>query len=126
VAQAAIGYVIYGLGAAGPYLRTQLGLSDAEVGLHSTALAVGLVVAGALAAALGRRFGQTAVRGGAIAAIGVALPILAATPSIVATLGASLPSGSVPGRSSAMSTRRSAHQVAASPDSASLERTSGR
>ncbi len=90
LAQAAIGYVIYGLGAAGPYLRTQLGLSDAEVGLHSTALAVGLVVAGTVAAGLGRRFGQAAVRGGAIAAIGVALPILAATPSIIATLGASL------------------------------------
>lgn len=90
LAQAAIGYVIYGLGAAGPYLRTQLGLSDAEVGLHSTALAVGLVVAGTVAAGLGRRFGQAAVRGGAVAAIGVALPILAATPSIIATLGASL------------------------------------
>ena len=90
LAQAAIAYVIYGLGAAGPYLRTQLGLSDAEVGLHSTALAVGLVVAGTVAAGLGRRFGQAAVRGGAIAAIGVALPVLAATPSIIATLGASL------------------------------------
>jgi len=90
IALAAIGYVIYGLGAAGPYLRTQLGLSDAEVGLHSTALAIGLVVAGTVAADLGRRFGGAAVRGGAIAAIGVALPVLAATPSITATLGASL------------------------------------
>ena len=90
LAQAAIAYVIYGLGAAGPYLRTQLGLSDAEVGLHSTALAVGLVVAGTVAAGLGRRFGQAAVRGGAIAAIAVAIPVLAATPSIIATLGASL------------------------------------
>jgi hypothetical protein len=90
IAQAAIGYVIYGLGAAGPYLRTQLDLSDAEVGLHSTALAVGLVVAGTVAAALGRRYGEAAVRGGAIAAIAVAIPVLAATPSIIATLGASL------------------------------------
>jgi hypothetical protein len=90
IAQAAIGYVIYGLGAAGPYLRTQLDLSDAEVGLHSTALAVGLVVAGTVAAGLGRRYGDAAVRAGAIAAIAVAIPVLAATPSIVATLGASL------------------------------------
>jgi hypothetical protein len=89
-ALAAIGYVIYGLGAAGPYLRTQLGLSDAEVGLHSTALAIGLVVAGTVAAGLSRRFGEPAVRTGAIVAIGVALPILAATPSIIATLGAAL------------------------------------
>lgn len=90
VADAAIGYVIYGLGAAGPYLRTQLGLSDAEVGLHSTALAIGLVVAGTLAAGLGRRFGDLAVRGAAIATIAVALPILAEAPAVVATLGASL------------------------------------
>jgi MFS family permease len=90
IALAAIGYVIYGLGAAGPYLRTQLGLSDAEVGLHSTALAIGLVVAGTVAAGLGRRFGEPAVRGSAIAATGLALPILAATPSLPATLAASL------------------------------------
>ena len=90
VAQAAIGYVIYGLGAAGPYLRAQLGLSDAEVGLHSTALAIGLVVAGTLAAGLGRRFAERAVRGAAIAAIAVALPILAAAPALLATLLAAL------------------------------------
>ena len=29
-----------------PYLRTQLGLSDAEVGLHSSAMAIGLVLSG--------------------------------------------------------------------------------
>jgi hypothetical protein len=83
---AAVGYVIYGLGATGPYLRAQLGLSDAEVGLHSTALAIGLVLAGTLAAGLGRRFGERAVRGAAIAAIGVALPLLAAAPALAVTL----------------------------------------
>jgi MFS family permease len=87
---ATVGYVIYGLGAAAPYLRSQLGLSDTEVGLHSTVLATGLVVAGALAASLGRRFGELAVRGAAIAALGVALPLLAAAPAIGATLVAAL------------------------------------
>ena len=85
---AAIAYVIYGVGATGPYLRAQLGLSDAEVGLHSTALAIGLVLAGTLAAGLGRRFGDLAVRGAAIAAIGVALPLLASAPTLMATLAA--------------------------------------
>lgn len=81
-------YVIYVLGATGPYLRAQLGLSDAEVGLHSTALAIGLVLAGTLAADLGRRFGEPAVRGAAIATIAVALPILGAAPALPATLAA--------------------------------------
>ena len=85
---AAIAYVIYGVGATGPYLRAQLRLSDAEVGLHSTALAIGLVLAGTLAAGLGRRFGDLAVRGAAIAAIGVALPLLASAPALMATLAA--------------------------------------
>ena len=85
---AAVAYVIYGVGATGPYLRAQLGLSDAEVGLHSTALAIGLVLAGTLAAGLGRRFGDRAVRGAAIAVIVIALPLLAAAPALVVTLAA--------------------------------------
>jgi hypothetical protein len=36
--------VVYGVGAVSPYLRTQLGLTDAEVGLHSSAMAIGLVL----------------------------------------------------------------------------------
>lgn len=87
---ATVGYVIYGLGAAGPYLRAQLGLSDAEVGLHSTALAIGLVVAGLLAASLGRRFGELTVRAAGIAVVAVALPVLASAPALPATLVAAL------------------------------------
>ena len=85
-ALAAVGYVIYGLGAAGPYLRTALGLSDAEVGLHSTALAVGLVAAGGLAAELGRRLGERTIRGLAVACLAVAIVLIGNAASIGATL----------------------------------------
>ncbi|HYH93228.1 MAG TPA: hypothetical protein VD763_08725 [Candidatus Saccharimonadales bacterium] len=87
---AAVGYVIYGLGATAPYLRTQLGLSDGEVGLHSTAMAFGLILTGVVAARLDRRIGEIAVRGSAIAALIVAMLALAAAPAHVVTLGAAV------------------------------------
>ena len=40
------GYVLYGLGNATPYLRADLGLTDFQAGLHASALAVGVLVAG--------------------------------------------------------------------------------
>ena len=87
-ALAAVGYVIYGLGAVGPYLRERLGLSDAEVGLHSTALAVGLIAAGVAAAEVGRRFGERVARGAAVVCLAPAVVAIGAAPSIVATLAA--------------------------------------
>jgi hypothetical protein len=87
---AAVGYVVYGVGAVAPYLRTQLGLSDAQVGLHSSAMAVGLVVSGAMAAAADRRFGEVVVRGAGIGALLLAVVVLAAGPAVAATLGAAL------------------------------------
>jgi hypothetical protein len=87
---AAVGYVVYGVGAVAPYLRTQLGLSDAQVGLHSSAMAVGLVISGATAAAVDRRFGEVLVRGAGIAILVLAVVVLAAGPALSATLGAAL------------------------------------
>ena len=87
---AAIGYVVYGLGAIAPYLRTQLGLSGAEVGLHSTAMAIGLVLSGAVAAGLDRRFGEITVRGAAIGGLAVAMITLAIAPALGVTLAAAL------------------------------------
>jgi MFS family permease len=89
-ALAAVAYVLYGVGAVGPYLRIQLRLSDAEVGLHSSALAVGLVVAGWITGSLHRRFGEVAVRAGAIGTLVVSVGVLAAAPSIAATLAAAV------------------------------------
>jgi len=87
-ALAAVGYVIYGLGAVGPYLRERLRLSDAELGLHSTALAIGLIAAGVAAAELGRRFGERVARGAAVGCLVVAIAVIATAPSIVGTLAA--------------------------------------
>jgi MFS family permease len=86
VAIATIGYVIYGIGAIIPYLRERLALSDAVLGLHSTALAVGLVVVGAFAAGLDRRIGEVAVRGLAIAGLVIAVIGLAIAPAVGVTL----------------------------------------
>ena len=87
---AAVGYVVYGVGAVAPYLRTQLGLSDAQVGLHSSAMAIGLVLSGVIAAALDRRFGEVTVRGAGVAILAVAVVVLALGPALAATLGAAL------------------------------------
>jgi MFS family permease len=87
---AAVGYVVYGVGAVAPYLRSQLGLSDAQVGLHSSAMAIGLVLSGVVAAALDRRFGEVTVRGAGVATLAVAVIVLALGPALAATLGAAL------------------------------------
>ena len=87
---AVVGYVIYGVGAVAPYLRIHLGLSEAEVGLHSSAMAVGLVVSGVLAATLDRRFGEIAVRAGGVLSLVLAVVGLAVAPALGATLAAAL------------------------------------
>ena len=81
-----VGYIIYGIGAIGPYLRTQLHLSDAEVGLHSTGIAIGIIVAGAVVGRLGRRYGEVAIRALAIGLLAVSVIALATAPSLPVTL----------------------------------------
>jgi MFS family permease len=93
VAIATVGYVIYGLGAVVPYLRGRLGLSDAEVGLHSTAMAIGFVLAGLFAARVGDRVGEVAVRASALVLLAVAVLLLAWAPDAVATLVAGVAIG---------------------------------
>jgi MFS family permease len=83
---ATAGYLAYTLGAVAPYIGDQLALTDAQIGLHSTAFAAGLVVAGAIVANLATRFGETRVRAGALAAIVVGVPLLALAPALAATL----------------------------------------
>jgi len=83
---ATAGYLLYTVGAVGPYLRSQLALSVTEVGLHSTALAVGLVLAGALVANLAARYGEVAIRSTGLGAVLIAIPLLALAPSILGTL----------------------------------------
>ncbi len=88
VAIATVGYVVYGLGSAAPYVRRQLDLSDTLVGLHSTALAIGFVIAGAFAGRVARRIGELVTRAGGLALIAAAVVMLIAAPNVAATLGA--------------------------------------
>jgi MFS family permease len=81
-----VGYLIYGLGALGPYLRTQLGLSDTEVGLHSTGFAIGLFVSGAIVGIVGRRYGERAVRAAAVILVLPAIVALIVAPSVAVTV----------------------------------------
>ena len=83
---AAAAYVIYGIGAIAPYLRNDLGLSEAQVGLHSTMLAIGLIAAGLIAAELDRRLGEVAIRRLAIGAIAVAVVALGTAAALGVTL----------------------------------------
>lgn len=90
VGGATAGYFSYSIGAIAPYVGQQLGLSDAEIGLHSTATAVGLVIAGGFVAGLSARLGETRVRAAALIAALVGTPLLALAPSLAVTLLASL------------------------------------
>lgn len=93
LAIATVGYVIYGLGAVGPYLRERLHLSDTEVGLHSTALAIGFVIVGSFASRVGTRFGELATRAVALVLVAIAVVVLAWAPSVGATVAAGLTIG---------------------------------
>jgi fucose permease len=55
--QGAIGYLIYMVGAVTAFLAAALALSDGQAGLHSSALAVGMITASLLSHGLDRRFG---------------------------------------------------------------------
>ena len=90
MAIATVGYVIYGIGATTPYLRTHLGLSDSQIGLHSTAMAIGLLLVGSLAARVDTRIGEVAVRGAAVLALALATVGLATAPALGITLVAAL------------------------------------
>jgi MFS family permease len=85
---ATAGYLAYTIGAVAPYIGARLGLTDAQIGLHSTAVAAGLVVAGAIVANLAIGFGEAHVRALALAAIVVGVPLLALAPALAATLTA--------------------------------------
>jgi MFS family permease len=83
---ATAGYLAYTIAAVAPYIGAQLGLTDAQIGLHSTAVAAGLVVAGAMVANLATGFGEARVRALALAAIVVGVLLLGPAPALVATL----------------------------------------
>jgi MFS family permease len=76
------GYVLYGIGNATPYLRIDLGLSDFQAGLHASALAVGVLVAGVGADTIARWVGSRWLMDVAVAVLMVALGLVILAPSL--------------------------------------------
>ncbi|MDQ6922246.1 MAG: hypothetical protein M3170_11665, partial [Candidatus Dormibacteraeota bacterium] len=54
-------FLLTSLGASSERLRSELGLSRTQVGLHATVFAVGVIAAGLTANRMSRRFGRRAV-----------------------------------------------------------------
>ncbi|NBE81359.1 MFS transporter [Micromonospora rubida] len=96
------GFFLYGFGPVVPLLRDEQGTSAAVAGLHSTAIAVGALLGGALFAPVARRIGRgrTAWLGLAGVAVGVTafgtirpLPATLAAVVVIATFGMLMISG---------------------------------
>src|SRR5512141_2471193 len=79
------GFLLYAIGALTPYLREELRLSAAQAALHPSALAIGMVSAGAVADALERRLGRWAGNL-AVGLLVVSGSALAAAPALPVTL----------------------------------------
>jgi predicted MFS family arabinose efflux permease len=67
------GYFNYGFGPIVPLLRDEQGTSNALAGLHSTAIAAGAMIGGALFPIASRRFGRGTVLWGALAGMAAAV-----------------------------------------------------
>ncbi|SCG65941.1 Fucose permease [Micromonospora coxensis] len=96
------GFFLYGFGPVVPLLRDEQGTSAAVAGLHSTAIAVGALLGGAIFAPLARRIGRAAAIWSGLAgvAVGVSafgtlrpLPATLAAVAVIATAGMMVISG---------------------------------
>ncbi len=91
--QAAIGYLMYMVGAITAFLAAALALSDAEAGLHSSAMAAGMILAALLGRGLDHRIG---VRISHFAGVGlgvVSALIMVWAPSFAVSLAGALGAG---------------------------------
>jgi MFS family permease len=83
-------YVLYGLGNTTPYLRTDLALTDFQAGLHASALAVGVLLAGVTADQLARRVGTRWILDLAVGCLIVAIGLIVLAPSLPVSLSGAL------------------------------------
>ena len=83
-------YLQYGIGNAVPYLRADLHLTDFEAGLHSSALAIGVLAAGVSAHAVARRVGSRWLPDLAVADLVFALGLIVVAPSLLVSLTGAL------------------------------------
>lgn len=94
------GYFNYGFGPIVPLLRDEQGTSAALAGLHSTAIAVGAVIGGALFAPLSHRFGRGRVQWAGLAGMAACVvgyvtlpalfPVTLALTALIAVFGIAL------------------------------------
>lgn len=88
-------FLLNGLGPLLPFLRVELELTYAQTSLHSSAFAIGLLVASATAARLGRRVGAGRLLWGGALGMGLGGLLLAAAPTLVWSLLAALVMGTL-------------------------------
>ena len=84
--QALIGYLVYGVGAVTAFLAVSLSLSDAQAGLHSSALASGMVIAGLISDRLDRLAGMRNVHFAGLTLLAVASLLLVWAPAFAVSL----------------------------------------
>ena len=84
--QVAVGYVVYLVGAVTAFLAVVLALTDGQAGLHSSALAAGMVAAGLVGERIDRLFGIRLVHVAALGLLGLAGALLAWAPAFAVTL----------------------------------------
>lgn len=84
--QSVLGYVIYMVGAVTAFIAVALGLSDSQAGLHSSALAVGMVIAGASGDRLDHIVGPKAMHVMALGLLVAGTLVLAWAPALPVTL----------------------------------------
>ncbi len=84
------GYILYGLGNATPYLRADLRLTDFEAGLHASALAVGVLIAGVSTDLVARRIGSRWLLDLAVADLVLALGLVVLAPNLPISLSGAL------------------------------------
>lgn len=80
------GYMLYGLGNATPYLRDDLRLNAFEAGLHASAMALGVLVAGLTADAIGRRVGASRLLDLSVAYFVMAAALIVLAPTLPVSL----------------------------------------
>ncbi len=90
VDQAAVSYSFYVVGASAAFIAVALSLSETEAGLHSSAMAAGMIVAGLAGERFDGLAGVRRVHYLGMALLAVSLLFLAWAPGVAVTLGASL------------------------------------
>ena len=91
--QSVIGYLLYGVGAVTAFLAVVLSLSDAEAALHSSALAVGIALAGLAGERLDGLLGARTAHAVAYLLLAIASVCLASAPAYGVTLLGALAAG---------------------------------